>query len=80
VKQLFGLAATCAVLILCNAISAAEKHKGSRTYKECRKLAIEEGIPIRDPEHYRGNYKALEDVELRTNPRGFIARCMATHR
>jgi len=77
VKQLVGLAMMCAVLVLlCNQTSAAEKHKGSRSYKECRKLAIAEGIPIRDPEHYRGNYKALEDVELRTNPRGFIARCM----
>jgi hypothetical protein len=77
VKQSFGLAITCAVLILCDAASATEKHKGGRTYKECRKLAIAEGIPIRDPKHYRGNYKALEDVELQTNPRGFIARCMA---
>ena len=75
-KQSFELAITCAVLILCEAASATEKHKGDRTYKECRKLAIAEGIPIRDPKHYRGNYKALEDVELQTNPRGFIARCM----
>jgi hypothetical protein len=49
VKQSFGLAITCAVLILCDAASATEKHKGGRTYKECRKLAIAEGIPIRDP-------------------------------
>ena len=77
-KQLFGLVVSCLVLIVCNATSVADKHKGGRTYKECRKLAIAEGIPIRDPEHYRGNYKALEDVELATNPRGFIARCMAT--
>ena len=77
-KKLFGL--TCAVLILCNATLAAEKHKGGRTYKECRKLAIEEGIPMRDPEHYRGNYKALEAIELKANPYGFIARCMTSHR
>ena len=66
------------MLIVGNAASTAEEHKGGRTYKECRKLAIAEGYPIRDPKHYRGNYKALEDVELQTNPRGFIARCMAT--
>jgi hypothetical protein len=47
VKQSFGLAITCAVLILCDAASATEKHKGGRTYKECRKLAIAEGTNSR---------------------------------
>ena len=72
-----ALAITCAAMILCNPTSASERHKEGRTYKECRKLAIAEGYPVRDPEHYRGNYRALEEVELRKNPRGFIARCMA---
>jgi hypothetical protein len=75
-ETVFGFGITCAALIFLDGALAAEKHQ--RTYQECRKLAISEGVPIRDPEHYRGNYKALESMELSANPRGFIARCMAS--
>ena len=75
-KQFLGFGITCVALILLDGALAAEKHQ--RTYRQCRELAISEGVPIRDPEHYRGNYEALESVELRANPRGFIARCMAS--
>ena len=46
-----------------------------RTYDECQQLAISRGIPIKRTHPDR--YTMLKGMGEKTNPKGFMARCMA---
>ena len=47
----------------------------TRTFEECQKLALSRGIPIKKAHPER--YMMLKGYGEKTNPKGFMARCMA---
>jgi hypothetical protein len=47
----------------------------TRTFEECQKLALSRGIPIKKAHPDR--YMMLKGYGEKTNPKGFMARCMA---
>jgi hypothetical protein len=53
----------------------AAGYANERTYDECQQLAISRGIPIKRTHPNR--YVMLKGWGEKTNPKGFMARCMA---
>ena len=47
----------------------------TRTFEECQKLALSRGIPIKKAHPDR--YMMLKGYGEKTDPKGFMARCMA---
>ena len=47
----------------------------TRGFEECQKLALSRGIPVKKAHPDR--YMMLKGYGEKTNPKGFMARCMA---
>ena len=73
-KSLMKTIATLGLLLGAIAIPTASLAT-ARTFEECQKLAVARGIPIKKAHPDR--YMMLKGNGEKTDPKGFMARCMA---
>jgi hypothetical protein len=63
------------LLIAAGVLAAAPASARERSFEQCQSIAISRGIPIRKAHPDR--YRMLKGFGAKTNPTGFMARCMA---